>query len=84
MNLIGAEVTPDLKAALSSFRGALTKVDEVLGDTDTAYLDKDAQIRQELSGALAEIARAARSFSSLSDYLERHPESLIRGKSEGD
>jgi hypothetical protein len=29
------------------------------------------------------VARAARSLGVLADYLERHPESLIRGKIEG-
>jgi hypothetical protein len=28
------------------------------------------------------VARAARSLRTLTDFLERHPESLIRGKSE--
>jgi paraquat-inducible protein B len=29
---------------------------------------------------MQELARAARSLRVLADYLERHPESLIRGK----
>jgi paraquat-inducible protein B len=31
---------------------------------------------------LQEITRAARSLRILADYLEQHPESLIRGKTE--
>jgi paraquat-inducible protein B len=31
---------------------------------------------------MREIARAAKAFRQLSDYLEQHPEALIRGKSE--
>ena len=31
---------------------------------------------------MREIGRAAASFRVLADYLERHPEALIRGKKE--
>jgi paraquat-inducible protein B len=31
---------------------------------------------------MRELARAAQSFRVLADYLERHPEALIRGKKE--
>ena len=31
---------------------------------------------------LIEVGAAARSFRDLSDYLERHPEALLRGKGE--
>jgi paraquat-inducible protein B len=32
--------------------------------------------------AMREIARAARAFRLLGEYLEQHPEALIRGKTE--
>jgi paraquat-inducible protein B len=32
--------------------------------------------------AAQEVSKAAQSFRALSDYLERHPEALIRGKKE--
>ena len=38
--------------------------------------------QQELRDALQEITRAARSLRVFTDYLERHPEALIRGKTE--
>jgi paraquat-inducible protein B len=41
---------------------------------------KDAPAQQDLRDALQEIARAARWPRVLTDYLERHPEALIRGK----
>jgi paraquat-inducible protein B len=34
----------------------------------------------EMKRALEELSDAARSIRSLSDYLERHPEALIKGK----
>jgi paraquat-inducible protein B len=33
-----------------------------------------------MGNTLQEVSRAARSVRVLADYLERHPESLIRGK----
>jgi len=35
---------------------------------------------QQLDATLQEVSRAARSVRLLTDYLERHPEALIRGK----
>ena len=48
--------------------------------------DKNANIGYDLSKTLREIEAAARSIRSLTDYLERHPESLVKGKkaSQGD
>ena len=34
----------------------------------------------ELRGLLQELSSAARSMRSLTDYLERHPEALLKGK----
>jgi paraquat-inducible protein B len=40
----------------------------------------DGEIGNELYNALAEITAAARSIRVMSEYLERHPEALIKGK----
>ena len=37
--------------------------------------------QQELRAALQEFARTAQSVRALTGYLERHPESALRGKS---
>jgi len=42
-------------------------------------LSSDSPIGGDLRGALDEVRRAADSVRQLTDYLERHPESLIRG-----
>jgi paraquat-inducible protein B len=36
-----------------------------------------------LQATVVELRRAAQSIRVLADYLERHPEALLRGKSEG-
>jgi paraquat-inducible protein B len=73
----------EVNTALEEVRRAIATADRVLKNTDTTLLGKNAPVQQELRDALQEVARAARSLRVLTDYLERHPESLIRGKIEG-
>jgi paraquat-inducible protein B len=54
--------------------------ERVLSNTDANLLGPDAPAQQELRDALQEISRAARAIQVLTDYLERNPEALIRGK----
>jgi paraquat-inducible protein B len=55
-------------------RKAVASLERTLADA--------APLPVEASEAMREIGRAAQSFRVLADYLERHPESLIRGKKE--
>jgi len=50
-------------------------------DTANGAIGPDSALRVDLSETLQEVSRAARSIRVLGDYLERHPESLLRGKS---
>lgn len=77
---IDGGITPGLKSAIAELRRVLVSANRVLKDTDATLLGKDAPGQLELRDALQEIARAARSVRVLSDYLERHPEALLRGK----
>ncbi len=45
-----------------------------------AMASTDGEIGNELYNALVEITAAARSIRVMSEYLERHPEALIKGK----
>jgi paraquat-inducible protein B len=67
-------VAPELKTTLEDVRKTL--------GTAKQTLSADAPLQQELRDTLRELGRAAQSLRVLSDYLERHPESLIRGKRE--
>ena len=71
-----------VSTTLEETRSAIGTADTVLRHTDASILDKNAPVQQELRDALQEITRAARSLRVLADYLERHPEALIRGKTE--
>ncbi len=72
---IDGQVQPVLAAAmttLSAARKTLHHVDELIG--------KDSTTRADMERALTELAKAAASLRTLSDYLERHPEALLKGK----
>lgn len=69
----------DLRDTVASTKAAVEQLQSTLVSLETAVSD-DSMITRDMSEALGEMARAARSLRHLTDYLERHPESLIRGK----
>jgi paraquat-inducible protein B len=66
------DVTPEARATLIEARRALAAVDQTLAS--------DAPLEQDLRQSLKQLTRAAEALRSLADYLERHPEALLRGK----
>lgn len=58
---------------LAEARTTLATADELIGE--------DSQLRFQLDTMLRELSGAARSIRLFADYLERHPEALIQGKS---
>ena len=75
-----ADVIPETKGALAEARRTLQAAERALGSANTVLLGPDAPVQQELRDTLQEISNAARALRVLADYLERHPESLVRGK----
>jgi len=69
---LDTEVTPAALTALGDARRTLNTVERTFAS--------DAPLHQDTREALRELARAGRSLRTLADLLERHPESLIRGK----
>ena len=82
MSRIDGEIVPELKSSLEELRGATAAARRVLDDTDATLVGRDAPAQQELREALQEIARAARAFRVLTEYLERNPDALLRGKTQ--
>ena len=80
INRFDADVVPALKSTLDDARGALGSAERMLTSTEANLVGPGAPGQVELRNAMQEIARAARSLRVLADYLERHPEALIRGK----
>jgi paraquat-inducible protein B len=73
------EVEPDIKTLVKSLRetsdaaqGTLSAVQSMMGNNANANTD--------LPKLMRELAEAARSVRVLADYLDRHPESLLRGR----
>jgi len=79
---VDTELVPTLKTDLEALQHALASVERTLQNADATLLGPNAPAQQELRDALTEFTRAARSVRVLVDYLERHPESPIRGKSD--
>ena len=66
------ELVPEARSTLEQVRKTVASADTVLAS--------DAPLQQDLRETLREVTRASQALRSLTDYLERHPESLIRGK----
>jgi paraquat-inducible protein B len=71
----------ELDLTLASARGTLVDADGTLNNTTQIIGPNSAQL-QQVDSTLQEVSRAARSIRVLADYLERHPEALLRGKKE--
>ena len=80
------DVSPEMLAAVKDVRRTLTTAGRALESADRAMksaervVSPDASLQQELKQTLREIARSATSLRVLTDYLEQHPESILRGK----
>jgi paraquat-inducible protein B len=69
---LNSNVTPSIIATLEQAQTTL----ETMGSS----VSKDSPLYYELKIVLRELAAAARSLRVMADYLEQHPEALIRGK----
>lgn len=68
------DVSPEITAAMKDARKTINSAEQTLS--------QDSPLQQDMREAMREITRAAGSVRVLTDYLERHPESLLRGKPE--
>jgi paraquat-inducible protein B len=79
---VDAQLVPPLKKDLETLHRVLVATEQAMNNVDATLLGPNAPAQQELRDALTEFTRAARSLRVLLDYLERHPESPIRGKTQ--
>ena len=80
----------DLKKTAKDFGKLANNLDSQVGgvtiglnktmSTAKGVLSEDSPLMVELENTLKEISAMSRSFRHLADYLEEHPEALIRGK----
>ena len=72
------QVKPQVPQIIASLRRAADQMD---GIADAAHeVIGGPDVQGGLTQTTDEVTRAARSVRSLADYLERHPEALIRGR----
>ena len=83
------QLTPEAQAAIGDMRQALVTANQTLASAQAALrsaevnlTDSQAPLQRNANQALAELQRAAQSLRVLADYLQRHPETLLRGKPE--
>lgn len=67
-------LAPEAASTLAEARKTLQTLDKLLA--------ADAPLQHDTRSAMREVAKAAQAFRVLADYLERHPEALLRGKPE--
>jgi paraquat-inducible protein B len=69
---VDTNLAPQVKSTLAEAEAAMRNAKDLLG--------QDAPLENDLGSTLLQVSRAAKSLSGLIDYLQRHPESLLRGK----
>ena len=91
---MGDEINKTLQALQSTSKATnsvLTTANTALSTTDKTMqsahqvlnsLEPGATTRYELDKLLQELGQTASSVKQLTDYLQQHPETLIRGKNE--
>jgi paraquat-inducible protein B len=83
LDTITRELEPDVKSLVKSLRDAADSAQNTL-NTVQALMGNAAPGGTDLPRLLRQLTEAARSVRELADYLERHPEALLRGRRGGD
>ena len=73
----------DVKEILSNINQASLQLKSTLAQTTIVAegLSEDSPVYQELVRTLRELSGASRALRQMAEYLERHPEALLKGKS---
>jgi paraquat-inducible protein B len=71
-----------LDHTLTTATSALEEARKLIQDLEGSA-SEDSTLMYRLNETLREVGKAARSLSTLTDYLERHPEALLGGKGDG-
>lgn len=69
---LDGKVLPEMQQTLGEARKTFASAQHLL--------EQDSPLQSDLRQALQDVSRTMESLNNLADYLERHPESLIRGK----
>jgi paraquat-inducible protein B len=72
-------VEAEIFKTTADLRGTLQQSEKTFANMN-AMTAENSELRYNLEMFLTELSAAARSLRTLSDYLDRHPDSLLRGK----
>jgi paraquat-inducible protein B len=75
------DLEPDIKSLVKSLRDTADSAQNTL-NTVQGVMGNTAPTGTDLPRLMRELTEAARSVRGLADYLDRHPESLLRGRKE--
>ena len=73
-------LTPEAQQALAEVQRTLVRAQTSLDSLDRNVIDANAPVQRNLEDTLQELQRTSRALRVLSDYLQQHPESMLRGK----
>jgi ABC-type transporter Mla subunit MlaD len=74
------EVSPQVKPLVAQLRRAADEIDQTAVAARQVVAGGPASQDGDVPAALHELTETARSVRSLADYLDRHPEALIKGR----
>ncbi len=74
------QLTPEAQKALAEVQRTLGKAQSSLENLDRNITDPNAPVQRNLEDTLQELQRTSRALRVLADYLQQHPEALLRGK----
>lgn len=75
-----AQLTPEAQKAFAGVERTLSQAQKSLENLDRNITNPNAPLQRGVDDTLQELQRAAQSLRVLADYLQAHPESLLRGK----
>jgi paraquat-inducible protein B len=76
---VDRDVTPELRATLDQAKRAMVAAEKT-ANAAQGTVSGDSALAIELRESIRELTRTMQSVRSLTEYLERHPEALLRGK----
>jgi len=77
----GTPAMARLPAIAADLQDTLAKASRLVGSANSAY-GSDSKFNRELERLLPQLTETARAFRALADLLSRHPEALIKGRTD--
>jgi paraquat-inducible protein B len=74
VSTLDTQIAPEAKSTLTAARDAL--------NATTHMMQNDSPLQANAAETMKEVSRTAAAFRNLAEYLEQHPEALLRGKPE--